>query len=101
MNANDKVNRIREIINDGNPSLAAAVRKLDQWRPAEWGTKGYPLDKVAAVTTAYPVEPDDKKAPFFSEAFLYPLLGKGDARTLLSIMRDIAEAAGLPRNKYF
>ena len=32
--------------------------------------------------------------PFFTEAYLYPLLGKDDARTLLSLMRPVWELIG-------
>jgi hypothetical protein len=34
----------------------------------------------------------DQKAPFFSEAYLYNLLGKEDARTLLAFYRRVVEA---------
>jgi len=37
----------------------------------------------------------DENAPFFSEAYLYPLLGKDDARTILSIMRLIIKEQGV------
>lgn len=41
----------------------------------------------------------DATAPFFSEAYLYNLLGKMDARTLLAHMRPIWKAAGIPRRE--
>jgi len=37
----------------------------------------------------------DEKAPFFTEAFLYNLLGKDDARTVLSIIRRLSLLAGV------
>lgn len=37
----------------------------------------------------------DENAPFFSEAFLYNLLGKDEARSVLSIIRQLAELAGV------
>jgi hypothetical protein len=40
-------------------------------------------------------EPGDEKAPFFSEAFLYVLLGKEDARSLLGRMRTLRKALGI------
>lgn len=40
---------------------------------------------------------DDEEAPFFSEAFLYRLLGKGAARTALAYFKDVTKAAGLGR----
>ena len=40
----------------------------------------------------------DEDCPFFSEAYLYNLLGKEDARTLLALMRPVWAAAGVPRD---
>lgn len=44
-------------------------------------------------------EPGDEDAPFFSEAFLYNLIGKEDARTVLALVKGlekrIEELAGL------
>lgn len=40
-------------------------------------------------------EPGDEKAPFFSETFLYLLLGKMDARTLLARLRRVCEAVDM------
>ena len=37
---------------------------------------------------------DDSSQPFFTEAYLYPLLGKEDARTLLALMRNVFESLG-------
>lgn len=34
------------------------------------------------------------KVPFFSETYLYNLLGKGDARTILAILGSLARALG-------
>ena len=42
-------------------------------------------------------EKGDEKQPFFSEAYLYNLLGKEDARTLLALMRPVWDAAGIDR----
>ena len=39
----------------------------------------------------------DEDAPFFTEAYLYNLLGKEDARTLLALMRPVFEEAGVGR----
>lgn len=35
--------------------------------------------------------------PFFTEATLYDLLGKDDARSVLAYIHSLAEAAGIPR----
>jgi hypothetical protein len=40
-------------------------------------------------------ENGDEIAPFFTEAFLYNLLGKEDARSVLSIMRRLCVLAGV------
>ena len=37
----------------------------------------------------------DENAPFFSEAFLYNLLGKEDARTLLALLRGAFGIKGM------
>ena len=41
-------------------------------------------------------EKGDETCPFFSETYLYNLLGKEDARTLLAFMRPVWEDAGIP-----
>jgi len=40
-------------------------------------------------------EEGDEKAPFFSEAYLYNLLGKDDARSVLRVVRELLSAAGV------
>jgi len=40
-------------------------------------------------------EKDDEKAPFFSESFLYNLLGKEDARTVLACLSNFIRAMGI------
>jgi len=37
----------------------------------------------------------DEFAPFFSEAFLYNLVGKDDARSILGIIRGLCDLAGV------
>ena len=37
----------------------------------------------------------DEKAPFFTEAFLYNLLGKDEARSVLGIMTRLCKLAGV------
>jgi hypothetical protein len=37
----------------------------------------------------------DERAPFFTEAFLYNLLGKDEARSVLHIVRRLCELAGV------
>jgi len=45
-------------------------------------------------------EPGDEKAPFFSETFLYLLLGKMDARTLLARLRRVCEAVDMDTSRF-
>ena len=49
--------------------------------------------EVAWGLEAY--DPEDEKAPFFTEAYLYNLLGKGDARTVLATVRQVGRALGM------
>ena len=44
-------------------------------------------------------EKGNEKTPFFSESFLYPLLGKENARTVLAAVNNVIRAAGIdPRS---
>lgn len=45
-------------------------------------------------------EEGDEKAPFFSEAFLYSLVGKMNARTILALIGNLARAAGIDPYDY-
>ena len=57
-----------------------------QWpRKAVYGREGY--------------EKGDENAPFFTEAFLYNLIGKEDARSLLGIVRELCMGVGLNLDK--
>ena len=67
----------------------SAVKNLLEWKPnlrmfnmKDFKESGY-YDK------------GDENAPFFSEAFLYNLLGKEDARTLLSLLRKALGIRGI------
>lgn len=56
-----------------------ALKKLLTWTPEYFDVEQFKKNPH--------YEEGDEKAPFFSEAFLYILLGKEDARTLLSLMK--------------
>ena len=43
----------------------------------------------------YYSEGDEKNMPFFSETFLYNLIGKEDARTVLALVGNLLRAAGV------
>lgn len=60
------------------------IQKLLNWTPS-----CFELDKNSDM-----YEEGDEKAPFFSEAFLYNLLGKEDARTLLCLFKNLLEKIG-------
>jgi len=47
------------------------------------------------------VEDGDGLAPFYSEAFLYPVLGKEDARSVLYPIERLAEMLGCKKGSYF
>ena len=51
------------------------------------------------VQSTHPDYPQDGPVPFFSESYLYPLLGKDEARSVLGCLRRVMEAAGMPRDE--
>lgn len=63
-----------------------ALAKLRAWAPKQW-PDGFKAKANGA-------EPGDDKAPLFSEAYLYPLFGKDDARTILALLRAVERALG-------
>lgn len=70
-------------------SVEESVKELLKWVP-----ESVDLQKISRIN--YPVsvfgkvyDIGDAKQPFFSEAYLYNLLGKEDARTLLALMRRL------------
>lgn len=64
-----------------------ALKKLLEWTPEYFDVEQFKNNPD--------YEEGDEKAPFFSEAFLYILLGKEDARTLLSLMRRALGIKGI------
>ncbi len=59
-----------------------AVEKLLKWTPEYFEFKKSPLFDEGSY------EEGDEDAPFFTETFLYNLLGKSDGRTLMRLLRD-------------
>lgn len=56
-----------------------------------------PMLQTEAIVDAFKLEPEwveKQDVPFLSEAYLYPLLGKDDARTILSYFRKLIMACG-------
>lgn len=64
-----------------------ALRDLFTWTP-----ESKPKQFSPRAQSGY--RKGDEDAPFFSESFLYVLLGKEDARSLLGRMRQLCEALG-------
>ena len=66
--------------------LKAALKELLKFR----------LEGIPEYFTELPgYAKGDEEAPFFSEGFLYPLLGKENARSVLSCIHDLIKLAGL------
>ena len=68
----------------------------------EWIPEGVPLEEISKINYPPKVWGNDRmfikgddKCPFFSEAYLYNLLGKQDARTLLALMRQLCKSLGI------
>lgn len=80
-------------------NLGDAIKRLLMWRPEGGMPEVFHLNDQEAVIahakkTKYFAE-GDEKAPFFSEAFLYDLLGKEDARTFMALIHTIVAEAGI------
>ena len=72
----------------GNTEAVNALRELVQWTP---GT--FPFKKT--VYDEDPGEAEATDAPFFTEAYLYALVGKSHARTLLALIYNLASSLGV------
>lgn len=77
-----------------NANLHEAVTRLFEFKP-EWA---WNLKNLLEKQKGYSQGDEDK--PFFSEAVLYPLLGKEDARTVLALLSNIVSAAGLDPSEF-
>ena len=55
----------------------------------------FTIEAPPRFTKAYGYERGDESAPFFSEAFLYVLLGKEEARTVLAKLHHVEAPLGL------
>lgn len=90
-----------EVKGHADEDFEDAVEELLEWSPEMHSEAMYPDedDETYHPDHAEQLERVRREAPFFSEAYLYNLLGKQDARTLLALMRPIWEAAGIPRTQ--
>lgn len=78
---------------DGLGAARRLIEELAEWKPE------HPLNVgpefVKHLETHWKTSQDDwEDSPFFSEAFLYPLFGKDDARDLLGRLNDVQNALG-------
>jgi hypothetical protein len=74
-----------------NPLVHALIALLN-WKPEG----GLPSHTVDAMKESEWYHHGDEDAPFFSQSVIYPLLDwKDNARTLFSLFRSLATAAGL------
>ncbi|MFA5499456.1 MAG: hypothetical protein WC404_00075, partial [Candidatus Omnitrophota bacterium] len=78
--------------------LKRAVEKLIEWTPegvdlraiskVNYPPKHFPKKEYGEMCTE-----EDCKSPFFSEAYLYNLIGKDDTRTLLVLIKPLLSLA--------
>ena len=66
------------------------VNAMGEYAPGTW-----PAGRTPAQMKAYGAEKVDEEAPLFSEAYLYPLFGKDEARTILAKWNAVRRAVGL------
>jgi hypothetical protein len=79
----------------GNEALVAAKRILE-WAPGF--REDIPLNFAGMLGGEEEEKAERKRcdeAPFFSEAYLYELLGKDDARVLLAMLAQLLTAEGI------
>lgn len=77
-------------LNELHPDLFGneeALKELLNWKPEYMDFKQFKKSEF--------YEEGDENSPFFTEAFLYNLLGKEDTRTLLSLLRKALGIKGV------
>lgn len=74
-----------------NANVRTAVIQLLDWKPHG----GMPKSVIKEGKAAGYYCEGDEDAPFISEAFLYSLLGKDDARTLMALLNGVLRDAGI------
>lgn len=73
-----------------NGDVRATAIRLFKWRPEI----GFP-EALKKKNPWADERLDDEDIPFLSEAYLYALLGKEDARTLMAMINNLMRAVGL------
>ena len=71
----------QEIVHHCHNDLAKALGRLENMK-IEWVNRDF-------------IPEEARKYPFFSEAFLYEVFGKNDARSILAVVRNIIRAIGV------
>lgn len=77
-----------------NEEIAKVAKRLYEYKP-EIPTKVIRAGFKAMTDDFYYSGDDEENAPFFSVAFLYNLIGKEDARTVLALIGNLLRAAGI------
>lgn len=80
-------------IRAGNEEAIKVLKELYYWKPEG----GFPDCKPQYSEDHFDYLDD---CPFFSETYLYNLLGKEDARTILAMLGGIARALGYKDGRY-
>ncbi len=80
--------------------IKEVLEKLLSWTPEGVDLKSisrinYPPKHFPKKEYGEICSEEDAECPFFSEAYLYNLLGKEDARTLLALMRNFIRSLGM------
>ena len=81
------------------------VKELLNWTPEGVDLKAigkinYPKKDFPKKEYGEIVTDEDCKQPFFCESYLYPLLGKEDARTLLALLNRTFKSLGINIDDY-
>jgi len=81
------------------------IKELLNWTPEAVDLKtigkiNYPPKHFPKKEYGEIVTDEDCKCPFFCESYLYPLLGKEDARTLLCLLKRAFESVGINIDDY-
>lgn len=94
----DRVNEALRLLSlatghgQGREEIGVALRHLLRWTPES-------TPKQFSPRSGSGYSKGDEKAPFFSESYLYVLLGKEDARTLLGMFSELCERLGFTRQE--
>lgn len=93
--------KVRDLLSDAEVRAAEAAernsRRLDRARSI---LKDFAKLQIEVKPKSFTkrndmYSPGDEDAPFLSEGFLYPLLGKGDARNVLHYIKQLQAALGV------